>query len=307
MPWRAHSHSSRKIRRSAISCPSGLSWNYRMTSARTSLGEVRTRRRSRRAAGPSRQRGEPRPPKTPGRERFSGLAARRVGTFYPAEIGDFRHSNRGSLRLADAWSGNQDSVVSIRISEGGRLFGIMAGLGGAAMILSAGLSWTEVVFGWSNDVRLEFNKHNDADRLAILVLGLLVVAGATCFIALGSRRIRMTAGALVVLAAAAGAVIALADDSIGAAWGGWGAILAAGYGIVALLRSGGEAPRTPAAGRSPVISSGATPSGDLATIPKRRMSDASLLAWTVVAIVIALVVGFIVVVQQICSEPTEWC
>jgi hypothetical protein len=53
MPWRAHSHSSRKIRRSAISCPSGLSWSCRMTSARTSLGEVRTRRRSRRAAGPS--------------------------------------------------------------------------------------------------------------------------------------------------------------------------------------------------------------------------------------------------------------
>src|SRR4030095_14736977 len=43
MPWRAHSHSSKKIRRSAISCPSGLSWSCRMTSARTSLGEVRTR------------------------------------------------------------------------------------------------------------------------------------------------------------------------------------------------------------------------------------------------------------------------
>jgi hypothetical protein len=28
----------------AISCPSGLSWSCRMTSARTSLGEVRTRR-----------------------------------------------------------------------------------------------------------------------------------------------------------------------------------------------------------------------------------------------------------------------
>jgi hypothetical protein len=53
MRWRAHSHCSRKIRRSAISCPSGLSWSCRMKSARTSLGEVRTRRRSRRAAGPS--------------------------------------------------------------------------------------------------------------------------------------------------------------------------------------------------------------------------------------------------------------
>jgi hypothetical protein len=53
MRWRAHSHCSRKIRRSAISCPSGLSWSCRMKSARTSLGDVRTRRRSRRAAGPS--------------------------------------------------------------------------------------------------------------------------------------------------------------------------------------------------------------------------------------------------------------
>jgi hypothetical protein len=49
LAWRAHSHSSRKIRRSAISCPSGLSWSCRMTSAQTSLGEVRTRRGTRRA------------------------------------------------------------------------------------------------------------------------------------------------------------------------------------------------------------------------------------------------------------------
>ena len=52
MPWRAHSHSSRKIMRPAISCPSGLSWEL-PASARTSLVEVRTPRRSRRAAGPS--------------------------------------------------------------------------------------------------------------------------------------------------------------------------------------------------------------------------------------------------------------
>jgi Na+/H+ antiporter NhaB len=37
------------------------------------------------------------------------------------------------------------------------------------------------------------------------------------------------------------------------------------------------------------------------------MSDAFLLALTVVAIVIALVVGFFVVVWSICSSPTEWC
>ena len=51
------------------------------------------------------------------------------------------------------------------------------------------------------------------DRLAMLVLGLFVIAGADCFIALRSRRMRMTAGALVVLAAAAGLVIALLADS----------------------------------------------------------------------------------------------
>ena len=139
--------------------------------------------------------------------------------------------------------------MSIRISEGGRLFGVMAGLGGAAMIGSAALTW--------------------------IVLGLFVIAGAACFIALGSRRMRMTAGALVVLAAVAGLVIALAyPHSTGRVWGAWGAILAAGYGIVALLRSGGEAPRTPAAGRSLTVPSGATPSGDFATPHKRRMSDA---------------------------------
>jgi hypothetical protein len=37
------------------------------------------------------------------------------------------------------------------------------------------------------------------------------------------------------------------------------------------------------------------------------MSDAALLTLIVVAFVIALVVGFFVVVHQICSEPGEWC
>jgi Na+/H+ antiporter NhaB len=37
------------------------------------------------------------------------------------------------------------------------------------------------------------------------------------------------------------------------------------------------------------------------------MSDASLLALTVVAIVIAVVVGFFVVIWSICSDPVEWC
>jgi hypothetical protein len=82
MPWRALSHSSRKIRRSAFSCRSGLSWSCGMTSARTSLGR----------SGPegdpdvplvrARQRGEPHPPKTPGRERISGPeAGHAMGTY----------------------------------------------------------------------------------------------------------------------------------------------------------------------------------------------------------------------------------
>ncbi len=84
---------------------------------------------------------------------------------------------------------------------------------------------------------------------------------------------RMTAGALVVLAAAAGLVIALRADprsidvlfelpctnpgppclksvegSNARVLAGLGAALAAGYGIVALLRSGGEAPQLPRPG-----------------------------------------------------------
>jgi hypothetical protein len=172
--------------------------------------------------------------------------------------------------------------MSIRISEGGRLFGIMAGLGGAVMIGSAALTW--------------------------IVLGLFVIAGAVGFIALGSRRMRMTAGALVLIAAAAGLVIALVDpNSSGAVWGGWGAVLAAGFGIVALLRSGGKGRGTPAAGRSPTVPSEATPSGDVAMSHKRRVSDASLLALSVVAIVIAVGVVFFLAIWGMCSDPTEWC
>ena len=188
--------------------------------------------------------------------------------------------------------------MSIRISEGGRLFGIMAGLGGAAMIFgSTRLSWTE-----------QLTEMNRAESLAVLVLGLFVIAGAVCFLALGSRPTRMTAGALVVLAGAAGLVIAWAGPhSIGGVWAVCGAAVATGFGIVALLRSGGQAAGRPAAGRSPSVSSGPTASGDFATPPKRRMSDASLLALTVVAVVIVLVTGFAVVVQVVCSESWSWC
>src|SRR5512132_2453421 len=59
-------------------------------------------------------------------------------------------------------------------------------------------------------------------------------------------------------------------------------------GIVALLRSGGETPRPPAAGRSPTGTLDATQAGDVATPHKRRMSDAALLTLIVVASVIAV-------------------
>ena len=44
-------------------------------------------------------------PRTRGRERISGLATRRARDFLPSRDGDFRYSNRGGPRLADAWSG----------------------------------------------------------------------------------------------------------------------------------------------------------------------------------------------------------
>jgi hypothetical protein len=228
--------------------------------------------------------------------------------------------------------------MSIRISQGGRLFGIMAALGGAAMSVSAGLTWTRAFFvthdyfvtdGHRSYVISELR---GADRRAVLVLGFFVIAGAVGFIALGSRRMRMTAGALVVLTAAAGLAIALRADprSIdelselpctnpgppcfqgvarggGRVLAGLGAVLAAGYGIVALLRSGGEARPIPATERPAGAPSGAGRPGHPTTPPERRLSDASLLAWTVVAIVIALGVGFFVAVWSICSDPAEWC
>lgn len=221
--------------------------------------------------------------------------------------------------------------MNIRISKGGRLFGIVAALGGAVMIGGAALSWTKAV-RVTYFLPYEVSELNGAERIVMLVLGLLVIVGAACFIALGSRRVRITAGGVAVLAAAAGLVIAMLAEppsfagspverpcqldlrlpciqtlgGDGRVLAGWGAVLAAGYGIVALLRSGGEAHPTPAAGGSPAVPSASSPPDDFET-PKRRMSDASLLALTVAAIVIAVVVGFFVVIWSICSDPTEWC
>ena len=201
------------------------------------------------------------------------------------------------------------------------------------MMSGAALTWWKAVRVMGVRSYDEISELSGADRVAMLVLGLLVIAGAACFITLGSRRVRITAGGVVVLAAAASLVIAMPSDrpsfagspgerrcqtvvrlpciqtigGDGRVVGGLGAVVAAGYGIVALLRSGGEAHPMPAAGRSPAVPSRANPPNDFATLSKRRMSDASLLALTVVAIVIAVVVGFVIVVWSICSDPTEWC
>ena len=240
-------------------------------------------------------------------------------------------------------------AMSIRVSKGGRLFGIAAGLGGGAMIGSAG-SWAKAVFVSSDNLRYDVRELNGADRVAMLVLRLFVIAGAACFIALGSRRMRMTAGALMVLAAAAGLVIALLADSpsfsdfelpctnavrptclqsisggSGRLVAGLGAVLAAGYGIVALLRSGGEASPIPATERPAGADSGTGRAGpptapqkppmsdadlpgwtvvDFGTSHERRMTDASLLGLTVLVLVIALVVGFFVVINVVLSNDT---
>jgi hypothetical protein len=222
--------------------------------------------------------------------------------------------------------------MSIRISMSGRLFGIVAALGGAVMIDGAALTWTKAV-RVTYFLPYEITELNGAERIGMLVLGLLVIAGAACFVAVGSRRVRITAGGVVVLAAASGLAIAMLADppsfagspvdrpcqldlrlpriqtlgGDGRVLASWGAVLAAGYGIVALLRSGGEAHPTPAAGRPPAVPSASSPPNDFETPPKRRMSDASLLALSVVAIVTAVVVGFFVVIWSICSDPTEWC
>jgi hypothetical protein len=220
--------------------------------------------------------------------------------------------------------------MSIRISEGGRLFDIMAGVGGAAMIGSTGLVWKEGFFLKPNYNGYFVVLRGGALGRAMLVLGLIVIAGATTFIGLGSRRIRMTAGVVVVLAGAAGLIILMLSgdprrlagwpvparcghptvtpcidylyDRSGVFLAGWGSVLAVGYGIVALLRSRGEAP-VPAAGRSPVAPSDAARSLDSATPHKPRTSDAGLFGWTLVGLVIALVVFFFVLFAAIVSDP----
>ena len=219
--------------------------------------------------------------------------------------------------------------MSIRLSQGGRIFGIIAGLGGAAMIGSAFITWTKAVFVM-HDLSREISEQRGAERLAILVLGLLVVVGAAGFITVGSRRLRTAAGALVVLWAIVGLAIALlsvppspselpctnpgpictepvVESGDGPALATWGAVVAAGFGILALLRSGGEASPIPEHERTVAGPSTADRTEPGPTRHRPRMSDAALLAWIVVATVIAVIVGFFIVAAIICSDPSEWC
>lgn len=228
------------------------------------------------------------------------------------------------------------------------------------MVGGAGLPWALVKVGFGIPVH-EYSVPRgiaSADGRVVLVLGLLVMAGAACFTALGSKRLRIGAGALVVLAAAAGLLIAFpadpssfagrsfpaevpchdsflpgpcpldVDAGSGLTLARFGAILAAGAGIVALLRSGEQALLSPPAGygvpsgagrsESPTTleppTSGAELTGqtvvDFGTRHKRRMSDASLLGRILVALIMALfflAIALTVIASIICSQPGEWC
>ena len=188
--------------------------------------------------------------------------------------------------------------MSIQISENGRLFGILAGLGGAAMIGSAALPWKQAVLITAAYEGYDVSLPGGARGRAMLMLGLAVIAGAATFIGADSIRLRMRAGVVVVLAGAAGLIVAFSADprslatrpaefpctnpgfppciqdvlnGAGLMLAGWGSVLAVSYGIVAVLRRGEIPPSTAA---------------------EPRMSDAAVFVWTVVLLVIALSVYF---------------
>jgi hypothetical protein len=203
------------------------------------------------------------------------------------------------------------------MSEGGRLFGIMACVGGAAMIGSAGLVWKEGFFAKPNGNGYFIILRAGAYGRVMLLLGFVVVAAAATFIGVESRRIRIVAGVVVVLAGTAGLILLVpsADPRSLASWvparctrsnpedapcidnlangsgawlAGWGSVVAAGYGILALVRSRGGSPRTPVAERPVAISSHAPPTGDVASTNESPKSDTQMFGWTVLLLVIAL-------------------
>jgi hypothetical protein len=188
----------------------------------------------------------------------------------------------------------QDSTVTTRVAQGGRLFGIVAWLGGVAMIGSADRGWPNALVVTSG-LRGRINELISVGAQTTLVLGFVVVVGEAGFIALGPRRLRIAAGLLAVLAAAATLVGLVADSRPDPEL------------TLGLLRSGSEATPVPVTDYPADI---ATEEGTASPPMKRRrprMSDAQLLVWTVVAIVIAVIVGFFVSIAIICSSPSEWC
>jgi hypothetical protein len=203
------------------------------------------------------------------------------------------------------------------MSEGGRLFGIIACVGGAAMIGSAGLVWKEGFFAKPNGNGYGIILRAGAYGRVMLLLGFVVIAGAATFIGVESRPIRIAAGVVVVLAGTAGLILLVpsADPRSLASWvparctrsnpedapcidnlangsgawlAGWGSVVAAGYGILALVRSRGGTPRTPVAERPAAISSHAIPPGDVASTNESPKSDTQMFGWTVLLLVIAL-------------------
>jgi hypothetical protein len=207
--------------------------------------------------------------------------------------------------------------MSIRMSEGGRLFGIMACVGGVAMIGSAGLVWKEGFFAKPNGNGYFIILRAGAYGRVMQLLGFVVIAAAATFIEVESRRIRIAAGVVVVLAGTAGLILLVpsADPRSLASWvparctrsnpedapcidnlangsgawlAGWGSVVAAGYGILALVRSRGGSPRTPVAERPVAISSDAPPPGDVASTNESPKSDTQMFGWTVLVLVIAL-------------------
>jgi amino acid transporter len=141
------------------------------------------------------------------------------------------------------------------------------------------------------------------------LLGLIVIAGAAGLIVVILSADPRSLGSWAVPArctrsdpADAPCIDHLTNGS-GAWLAVWGAVLAVGSGIVALLRSRGEAP-TPSAAPAPAVPSNATLSTDLATPQETRMSDAALFGRTMVALLIVLAVFVFVLFMEFVSQDT---
>jgi hypothetical protein len=233
------------------------------------------------------------------------------------------------------------------ILEGGRIFALCAGLGGAAMCLGAILPWAAVTVSWgvpSGGFHVPLGIAS-ADGAALLVLGISVIVGAVTFAIVRSMPWRIAAGVVVLVAGTSGLVITSVadplsfagqslpaeapchseivlwgesadgrcpvdvDTGVGLTFARIGAILAAAGGAFALLRFTSKAP-PPIDVRefAAIATEGGT--GGPRTTRRRPLSDAAFLGWIVVVLLVVGVVGVIaltVIAQVICSQPTEWC